>query len=132
MNIIFNSIYFLWFLLLLATEIAIALFLKTGFIRHTFGDFLVVILIYCFIKSFWNTKPLNAGVFVLLIAYAIEFLQLSNFLEHLNLSNSTAATLIFGNTFQFGDLLAYSLGISTTLFIEHKFKSDGLYKNHSL
>lgn len=129
MNITFNSIYFLWFLLLLATEIAIALFLKTGFIRHTFGDFLVVILIYCFIKSFWNTKPLTAGIFVLLTAYAIEFLQLSNFLEHLNLSNSTAATLIFGNTFQFGDLLAYTLGISTILFIEHKFNSHETYKS---
>lgn len=119
----FNVRYFLLFLLLLATETAIAVFLKTGFIRHTFGDFLLVILLYCFIKSFWNAKPLTVGILVLLFAYGIEFLQLSNFLEYFNLSNSKAAHLIFGNTFEIPDLVAYSLGIVTTLFAEHLLQS---------
>ena len=41
-----RGIYFLIFLLLLGVEIAIANFLKTGFIRAYLGDFLVVILLY--------------------------------------------------------------------------------------
>ncbi len=125
----FNMRYFLWFLFLLATETAIAIFLKSGFIRHTFGDFLVVILLYCFFRSFWNTKPKIVGITVILIAYTIEFLQLFNFLEYMHLSHSTAAKLIFGNTFQFGDLLAYTLGIITILFIEHQFNSNGTSQN---
>lgn len=123
----FNKGYFFGFLLLLATETAIAVFLKSGFIRHTFGDFLVVILLYCFIKSFWKAKPLTVGILVLLFAYGVEFIQLTNFLEFFNLSNSKAAHLIFGNTFEVSDLVAYTLGIVTTLGIEHGFE---VYKSN--
>lgn len=122
MKLIFNMNYFLWFLLLFATETAIALFLKTGFIRHTFGDYLVVILLYCLLKSFWKARPITVGIIVLVIAYVIEFLQLFNFLEHINLSHSMTAKIIFGNTFLISDLFAYTLGISTILLIEHQLK----------
>ena len=69
----FQPFYFAVFYTLLLIEIAIALLLKDGFIRHTFGDFLVVILLYCFIKSFINIKPLPLAITVLLIAFAIVF-----------------------------------------------------------
>lgn len=119
----FKKHYFFWFLLFLAIETAIATFLKTGFIRHTFGDFLIVILLYCLIKSFWNAKSLNVGILVLVIAYGIEFLQLTNFLKALNLSDNRAAQLIFGNTFEVSDLVAYTLGIITGLLIEYQFQT---------
>jgi len=125
MQFTFNKTHFIWFLLLLSTETAIALFLKGGFIRHTFGDFLVVILLYCFFKSFLSIKPLHVGIGVLLIAFVIEFLQLFNLLGHLNLNHSTTAKVILGSTFHISDLLAYTLGIITVLIIEYKLKSHG-------
>ncbi|HLT52306.1 MAG TPA: DUF2809 domain-containing protein [Flavobacteriaceae bacterium] len=116
-----NRIYFLFFLALLATETLIALFLKSGFIRHTFGDFLVVILLYCFIKSFWNLKPVVVGIKVLTIAFTIEFLQLTPFLKWLHLEDHSVAKIILGSTFQVGDLIAYTLGILFVLIIEFKY-----------
>ena len=130
MKIKFHRNYFIWSMLLLATETAIAVFFKTGFIRHTFGDFLVVILLYCLIKSFWNAQPLTIGIIVLLIAYIIELLQLFNLLEYLNLTNSSTAKIILGNTFQFSDLVAYTLGILAILFIELQIRAHRLNQNY--
>lgn len=99
------------------------MYLKNGFIRHTFGDFLVVILLYCFVKSFLNLNPKITGIIVLIIAFSIEFLQLSNLLEFLNLQNSHTAKLILGSTFQVTDLVAYTLGIIAVLIFENTIKN---------
>lgn len=115
---IFDKRYFSLFLLLFFVEAAIAFFLKDGFIRHTFGDYLVVMLLYCFFKSFLKAKPISIAIMVLIIAYIIEFLQLTNILSYFNLDHSTAAKLIFGNTFHISDLVAYTLGIITVVLIE--------------
>jgi hypothetical protein len=119
MTLKFNKTYFAFFTLLLVVEIAIAIFLKEGFIRHTFGDYLVVILMYTCIKSFSNIKPLAVAIGVLLFAFSIEFLQLFNLLDVLNLRDSHLAKLILGSTFHISDLIAYTLGVLTILCIEH-------------
>jgi SanA protein len=116
----FNKIYFLLFIIFLFLEIAIAAFLKTGFIRYTFGDYLVVILLYCFIKSFFSIKPTRAATIALLIAYGVETLQFFNLLQLLGLESNTLAKLILGSTFHFEDIIAYTLGIFTILLIEYK------------
>ncbi|WP_100610708.1 ribosomal maturation YjgA family protein [Confluentibacter lentus] len=116
----FNKIYTLLFISILLIEILIAKFLTHGFIRYTFGDFLVVILIYCFLKSFINASSFYIAIYVLLFAYAIEFLQLMNLLEILSLENNHLAKLILGSTFHISDLVAYTLGIITVLIIEYK------------
>lgn len=118
MKITFNKTYFISFMLLIIVEFLIATYLKNGFIRHTFGDFLVVILLYCLIKSFINIKPLTTGIVVLIIAYSIEFLQLFQFLKFLNLQDNYTAQLILGSTFQISDLVAYTLGIISILIFE--------------
>tara|TARA_R110002049_G_scaffold116110_1_gene268483 strand:+ start:47011 stop:47409 length:399 start_codon:yes stop_codon:yes gene_type:complete len=126
-----NKKYAIITLLLLITEALIAIYLKTGFIRHTFGDFLVVILIYCFIKSFLKIKPIKLAAFVLLFAFGIEFLQLSNFLTMLNLQNNYFAKLILGSTFHFSDLMAYTLGILSVLIIELKPQTHEQHKKNN-
>lgn len=42
----FNLNYFIASCTLFAVEIGIAIWLKTGFIRHTFGDYLASILLF--------------------------------------------------------------------------------------
>ncbi|HAB26428.1 MAG: hypothetical protein CMP05_09525 [Xanthomarina sp.] len=120
MKLNFNKTYFVLFSILFIAEILIAKYVVSGFIRHTFGDFLVVILIYGFLKSFLPIKPLKASILVLIIAFCIEFLQLCNLLEWLNLQNNTLAKLVLGSTFQVTDLLAYTLGILLVLIVEYK------------
>jgi len=118
MKFTFDKIYFTGFTLLFVIEVIIAFFLKDGFVRHTVGDFLVVILLYCLFKSFLKTHTLNLAILTLGIAYLIEFLQLTAFLNYLGLKQNKWANLVFGNTFSIQDLVAYTLGIVVVLFIE--------------
>ncbi|WP_368506465.1 DUF2809 domain-containing protein [Tenacibaculum sp. 1_MG-2023] len=116
----FQSKYFLVFIFLLILEILIAQ--TSGFIRYTFGGFLVVILLFYFVKSFFNLSNKTIGLSVLLFAYIVEFLQLTPLLALLGLENNRMAVIIFGATFSIGDLVAYTLGIIIVLLIESSFK----------
>lgn len=104
----------------LVIEVLIAVYLKTGFIRHTFGDFLCVILLYCFFKTFIEGHHFKIAISVLIIAFTVEFLQLTNYLELFNLQNNHLAKVILGSTFEFSDLVAYTLGIITVIIFEYK------------
>ena len=119
----FSKNYFILFLILFIIEVCIAYFLKSGFIRHTFGDFLVVIMLYCFLKSFMDIQPIPIALTVLFVSFTIEFLQLTSFLEWLNLQDNRLAKTILGSSFDVSDLVAYSLGVLAVLFVEKKFNS---------
>lgn len=95
---------------------------KSGFIRHTFGDYLVVILVYCFLRSFSKTKAIYLALITLVISFIIEFLQLTNFLEVLNLQDNTLAKTVLGSTFSISDLIAYTLGVITIYLIDTNSK----------
>lgn len=114
----FNKNYLVLAHSLFLIELAIAFIIKTGFIRYTFGDYLVVILLYAIIRGCTNLSVWASSVVVLLIAYTVEFLQLTSFLTYINLDDSPTAKLIFGSTFHVTDLLAYALGLLTVLIAE--------------
>ncbi|MBS1511596.1 MAG: DUF2809 domain-containing protein [Bacteroidetes bacterium] len=116
----FQLKYFLISVFLLSTEICIALFAHDRFIRPFFGDFLVVILIYYFIKAFFSLPALSLAIGVLLFAYLIEILQYFNIVNVLGLQHSTIARVIIGTSFEWTDMLAYTLGIVLVLFLEWK------------
>jgi len=67
----FNSKYFYLTIFLLITEIIIAIWVHDAFIRPFGGDFLVVILIYCLVKSFMDSPVSPTILSVLLFAYAV-------------------------------------------------------------
>ncbi len=110
--------YFLCFFLLLVIEICIAAFLDSGFVRNYVGDFLVVILIYCFIRSILNTRPLQTAIFTLVFAYSVEILQYFSIVHKLNLQNNNIAKIIIGTSFEWADIIAYTIGIISVLAIE--------------
>ena len=119
-----NRAFFLIAIMLLVLETCIAIFLKDGFIRHTFGDFLVVILIYCFLRSFIKTKPIYLALVVLSIAFLVEFLQLAKLLELLNLENNKLAKVVLGSTFQINDLFAYTIGTICIYYFDNYFNFE--------
>tara|TARA_R110002073_G_scaffold279026_1_gene443149 strand:- start:437370 stop:437741 length:372 start_codon:yes stop_codon:yes gene_type:complete len=108
------------FIILFLIEVIIAKYITQPFIRHWFGDFLVVIMLYYFFKSFVNTRPVFLALFVLIFAFVIEFIQLTNLLDILKLKDNKTANLILGNTFSISDLIAYTLGILTVYYIDKK------------
>jgi hypothetical protein len=110
--------YLAFTILLLITEIAIALFINDSFIRPYLGDFLVVILIYCFIQSFFNVSILPAAIGCLLFAYSIEILQYLSIVKKLGLEHYRIAYVILGSSFEWTDILMYTLGILTVICVE--------------
>ena len=114
----FQKKYFFLTLLLFIVELLIALYVRDRFIRPYIGDFLVVVFIYCFLRTFWKAKVGVLAASVLVFAYAVELSQYFRLIYLLGLEKSTIATLILGNTFQWGDLLAYTLGIVLVIVLE--------------
>ena len=116
----FSPFYAFSALLLFITEVLIALFVHDQFIRPYIGDFLVVILIYCFVKSFLNTPVVPTAIGVLVFAYTVELSQYFRIVELLGLQHSKVARIIIGSSFEWQDLLAYTLGILAVVFVENR------------
>ena len=114
----FRSCYFIIFIVTLLLELYIALFIHDGLVRPYIGDFLVVILMYSFIRSFFNFPVLPICLFVLLFSYLVETLQFFKIVEKLNLQDLKFARVIIGTSFAWADILAYSLGVLCILGIE--------------
>jgi hypothetical protein len=118
----FNKTYFLLALAIFLIEIYIALYVRDTIIRPYIGDYLVVILMYCLLQSFWQNNNKKTALYVLIFAFAIEFLQYLKFIEILKLQDNKLARIIIGTSFSWEDIIAYTLGILTVLAIEHFFR----------
>ena len=118
----FNHLYFFAFILLLITEILIALFVHDAIVRPYIGDLFVVILIYCFIKSFLSIQATKTALAVLAFAFTIELLQYFNIVHHLGLQHSKLARIIIGTSFSWNDLLAYTAGFALIVVFEKSKK----------
>ena len=114
----FNQRYFLLTVLLFIIEVLIALFVDDRFIRPYFGDFLVTILMYCFVRSFLNTPVLPTAIAVLVFSYFIETLQYFQLVSRLGLQHSRFARTVLGSSFEWMDLVAYTLGIVLVIYLE--------------
>jgi hypothetical protein len=116
----FNKNYFLLAVLLFFIEVFIALYVHDAFVRPYIGDVLVVILIYCFVKSFFDWPVLPVALSVLAFSFTVETLQYFNIIEILGLEKSNLARTIIGTSFAWLDLLTYVIGITIVLFVERK------------
>jgi len=114
----FNKVYFILTLVILLIEILIARFAHDQIIRPYFGDFLVVILIYCFVKSFLNTPVIATSIGVLIFAYLVETMQYFHIVNKLGLQDSPIARTIIGTSFEWIDIIAYTCGITFVIWLE--------------
>lgn len=105
------------FSFLLVTEVAIALFHFHKFVRGFIGDILIIPLLYFLLKLFTKLSTLKTLLFVLIIAFGIEFLQLFHISEALEINNKIINTII-GTTFDPKDLIAYLVGGLLVLTLE--------------
>lgn len=124
----FNIKYFLLAFLLFWVEVYIDLYVHDPFIRPSFGDFLIVIFLYCFLKSFIKIPVMTAALVTLFIAYAIEVSQYFYFVYAMGWGNSHLARAIFGTTFQWSDLLMYTLGILLVIEVERRLTKRSINK----
>ncbi len=110
--------YALLALILLLIEIVIALFVPGGtFIRASFGDFLVVILIYCAVRAVFYVDPLKLAIAICLFAFAVEFAQYFHFVDKVGIESPFLRTII-GTSYSTGDLVMYAAGCLTIYLLD--------------
>jgi hypothetical protein len=114
----FNKNYFSIALIIFVVEVLIAFFVRDRFVRPYLGDTLVVILIYCFVKSFLRLPVMVVAIAVLVFSFTIEFLQYVHIVEKLGLEKSIIASTVIGTSFAWNDVLAYIAGIAIILVVE--------------
>lgn len=119
----FQPYYFLATVFLFLIEVLIAIYVDDNFIRPYGGDYLVVILLFCFLKTFIKISTPWAAAGVLLFAYLIETLQYFDLVGKLGLKHSRIANIVIGNSFAWMDMLAYTLGIMTIVIVHYVVKS---------
>ncbi|MCL2610042.1 MAG: DUF2809 domain-containing protein [Defluviitaleaceae bacterium] len=121
MKLGFNFKYLLAFLALLIAIVAIALFMPGGFIRFHFGDILIVILIYCFIRILLRNRYKWLPLHIFIFATLVEIGQYFNLVYHLGLGHSEFARVAIGTTFDFLDIVMYFIGC-TLIFVFDRWK----------
>lgn len=114
----FKKKYLIPTFLILAIEVIIALFIHDRFIRPFFGDFLVVVLIYSFLRMFLNNSPSIIAIGTLLFSFVVEFAQYFKVVEILGLKGNRLAEIIIGTSYSNLDLLAYLLGVLFAYFTD--------------
>ncbi len=118
MKIAFSPRYFYWTVFLLTVEILIGNFIHDSFVRPFIGDVLVIILIYCLLKTFWKIRVRLAACSVLAFACTIEVLQYFKLVNPLGLQQYKLLVIILGATFDWNDILAYVIGAAAILWLD--------------
>ena len=117
-NMTFKKNYFALALLIFLLEAIIAIYVRDSFVRPYLGDVLVVILIYCFVRSFLNLPVFNVAMGTLAFAFTVEFLQYLRLIELLKWEKSQLAKTVVGTSFAWIDLVAYVAGVAIVLVVE--------------
>ncbi|HHK8474773.1 TPA: DUF2809 domain-containing protein, partial [Vibrio parahaemolyticus] len=116
----FNKKYFFWSVTLFLVLVCIALFVNDKFVRPFLGDVIVVGWLYLSLKSFITINRYKLAHFVLVFSYVVEVAQYLNLVSILGLQHIDAVRIIFGATFDWLDLLAYTIGWGCILLIESR------------
>jgi uncharacterized protein DUF2809 len=125
----FHFGYFLISILLLGIEIFIGVCMHDQIIRPYGGDFLVVIFLYCLIRSFWNCPVIVTAVSVLIFSYLVEISQYFRLADHLGLSRHSLVRVLLGSYFSWTDMLVYTLGIVLVVGVEKAVGGADIHRN---
>lgn len=105
-------------------EVLIATKLKEWFfVRAYLGDVFVVMLIYYFIKAFFDFDSTKLIVGIFIFSCLIELAQYFYFGEILGFKNNRIMMIVLGNSFSWLDILCYFAGC-VILFLITKIKSE--------
>lgn len=129
----FRKNYFFAAVFLFLVEVFIALYIRDAVIRPYGGDFLVILLIYCLLKSFFKIPVKNAILGTLAFAFLVEGLQFIKLIKLLGLEGNSLASAILGSHFEWLDMLLYSLAALTLLGFEKMlgyFRAQRSYDSH--
>lgn len=103
-------IYAAVFLLLLITEVIIALFVRDAFLRPYGGDVLVTILLCSLVRILFPKGIKLLPLYVFIFSVLVEFAQYINIVKLLGLSDIAFFRIIVGTSFSPIDIICYGAG----------------------
>ena len=103
-------LYSVGFVLLLLTEVYIALKIHDDFVRPYVGDVLVVILIYFFIRIIIPKKLWLLPICIFAFASGVELLQLCNIVDIIGVRDNKFLSVLIGSVFDVTDIICYGIG----------------------
>ncbi|RZJ68089.1 MAG: DUF2809 domain-containing protein [Flavobacterium sp.] len=124
--ITFRRNYFVLAIGIFIVEVLIALYVDDAIIRPYVGDILVVILIYAFVRAFFDVSVKVAAIGTLAFAFFIEFLQFLQIVDKLGLHGNRMARTVIGTSFSWGDLVMYVIGIAIVFLAENVMRKKSL------
>ena len=109
-------------LLLLTAEVLIALFVHDGFVRPYLGDVLVVMLLYCLVRSIAPTRIPLLPLWLFLFAAAVETGQALHVIDWLGWRDNAFLRTLMGTAFSWWDMLCYAVGCAVCVLPESFFR----------
>lgn len=102
--------FLLIFLVLLGTEVLIALYVHDDFIRPYVGDMIVTAVVYCFVRIFVPDGVKLMSLYVMIFAILVEIGQYFNYVELLGFQDNPIISTAMGNSFSWEDIACYAVG----------------------
>lgn len=106
----FSIGYALAFVALLAVEVCIALYVHDRFVRPFVGDVLVVVLMYCFVRTCSELSSTASVITAFAIACAVEVGQYFDLVHRLHVAHVPLLRVALGTHFDPLDFVAYGCG----------------------
>ncbi len=110
--------------LLLVTEVLIALYVHDNFIRPYLGDVLVVVVIYTFIRIFVPQGIKLLPLYIFVFAACVEVLQYFQVVNLLHLENNVFLRILIGSVFDIKDIACYFAGCAILEVYEWSVKRE--------
>jgi hypothetical protein len=114
----FHRVYFLLTVALCGAEIFIGTRMHDPLIRPYGGDVLIVILLYCLIRSFCDFGVVPLALGVLAFAYLEEMGQFFHIADRLGFTRPSLLRTLIGTWFSWVDMACYTIGIGMVLATE--------------
>lgn len=104
--------YIVLFVIIVAVEVLIALFVHGGFVRCYLGDVIVVWAVYCFVQIFLGGRfsSYKIAFGVMLFSFAVELAQAINIVDLIGLGDIQFFRVLIGTSFSPVDLICYAVG----------------------
>ena len=106
-------------LIVFLAEVAIALWVRDGFVRPYLGDVLAVILIYLMLRAVTTWRIIPTALAALAVGLAVEIGQAINLLDILGLADHAVARVVFGTAFSVGDIFCYAAGAAIAMIADY-------------
>lgn len=116
-------IYLIVFLILLAVEFFIGIFVHDRFIRPYVGDVIVVVVLYFLIRCISPEKPTFLCLWIFLFAVFVEVTQVFPLVDLLGIRNRFLR-VVMGTSFSWNDMIAYLAGSIVNLIMDLKIFRD--------